>query len=168
MKCWWRKLLNRTAPQKLDMTIKMVIFSMMCLLPTSNSSILTFGIKEPQHITNIHWKFEDFLPSSFQAIKVYNMSIRFKDGVALICTSLSSCQCADWWPLSPIFSLLPMFHILPRVSKVHQNCREGGVISDCSKIQCTDKYEIEHVSQRDGISNRQHAKAKDTRGHGLW
>ena len=77
-----RKLLNRTASQKMDMTIKVVIFSMFCLLPTINSSLLAFGITKPQHITNIHWKFGgDFLPSSFQAIKVYKKSIRFKDGV---------------------------------------------------------------------------------------
>ena len=49
---------------------------------------MIFGATKPQHIINIHWKFEDFLPSSFQAIKVYNKSIRFKDGVYNTCPTL--------------------------------------------------------------------------------
>ena len=57
------------------MTIKVVIFSMFYLLPTINSSILAFGITKPQHITNIHRKFEQFLIGSLVAIKVFNNSL---------------------------------------------------------------------------------------------
>ena len=42
---------------------------------------MRFGIEKLQHITNTHWKCEDFWSSSFPSIKVYNKSVRFKDGV---------------------------------------------------------------------------------------
>ena len=35
-------------------------------------------------VTNIHWKFEGFLASSFGATKVYYLPFRFKNGVILI------------------------------------------------------------------------------------
>ena len=45
------------------------------------SSKSRFGTTKPQHITNLHWKFEDFSPNSFLDIKVYNNSLQFKDSV---------------------------------------------------------------------------------------
>ena len=45
-------------------------FSMFCQSSTILYSKLRFCITKPQYITNIPWKFEDFLPSSLGVIKV--------------------------------------------------------------------------------------------------
>ena len=42
---------------------------------------LSFDMQKPSHITNVHWKFHDFFPSSLGAIKVLHFTVRSKDGV---------------------------------------------------------------------------------------
>ena len=46
------------------------------------SSYLSFGIQKPSHVTNIHWKFHDFLPSSLRVIKVSHFTLRSEDSVS--------------------------------------------------------------------------------------
>ena len=54
---------------------------MFCFHLPVHSSKLSFGIQKPSHVTNIHWKFQDFLPSSLQVIKVFHFTLRSEDGV---------------------------------------------------------------------------------------
>ena len=42
---------------------------------------LSFDMQKPSHVTNIHWKFHDFFPSSLGAIKVLHFTVRSEDGV---------------------------------------------------------------------------------------
>ena len=44
---------------------------------------LSFDMQKPSHVTNIHWKFHDFFPSSLGAIKVLHFTVRSKDGVVI-------------------------------------------------------------------------------------
>ena len=59
----------------------MGVLSVFCLQRPVLSSNLSFGIQKPSHVTNIHWKFQDFLPSSLQVIKVFHFTLRSEDSV---------------------------------------------------------------------------------------
>ena len=64
-----------------DFALKNSLFSMICWSSPFHDQKLKFCLTKPQYITNILWKFEDFLLSSLEFIKVSHLSIQFKDGV---------------------------------------------------------------------------------------
>ena len=67
--------------EKVDLALKIGVFSVFCLHLPVQSSNLSFSIQKPSHVTNIHWKFQDFLPSSLGVIKVFHFTLRSEDSV---------------------------------------------------------------------------------------
>ena len=67
--------------EKVDLALKIGVFSVFCLHLPVQSSNLSFSIQKPSHVTNIYWKFQDFLPSSLGVIKVLHFTLQSKDGV---------------------------------------------------------------------------------------
>ena len=59
----------------------MGVLSMLNFPLPVQSSNLSLGIQKPSHVTNIHWKFHDFLPSSLRVIKVSHFTLRSEDSV---------------------------------------------------------------------------------------
>ena len=77
---------RKTAPlkeveEKVAMALRIAGLLESRCAPIIQYSYQRFCITKPSHVTIIHWKFEDFLPSSLGVIKVWHISIQFNDGV---------------------------------------------------------------------------------------
>ena len=59
-------------------------------------------MQKPSHVTNIHWKFHDFFPSSLGAIKVLHFTVRSEDGVR-----------SQWKNVDVIYNLIKEIQVFP-------------------------------------------------------
>ena len=75
----------KEAEEKIATALDMAGISESCCATFVQYSYLRFYMPKPSHVTNIHWKFEDFLTSNLGVIKVLHISNRSEYGVNCFC-----------------------------------------------------------------------------------